>query len=318
MNSQGVECRKHTERFDAQIAATAMHSDDTDVLELPTPKVPERRDSRDGFLLADRVVRPKEGTITPPTGKAFHVEPKVMDVLFHLVRADGELVTRGELLDRFWYPGATCDTALTRVVCTLRRVLGDRSRRPRFIQTVHKRGYRLLVSTAPLPQEQATNRASPAAPAIDGGRDAPAGRRGGFSGFMKEMRRRRVIQVASAYALVGWLVIQIGEATFEPLLIPSWCLTLLVLFVALGLPIAIVLAWAVQMTDHGAVLDMPVEDLSGEESSMARTGLRYVLVIGLLAAIGVLSYQLFAAEPQHGAEIALSCGADEVLPLQRW
>ena len=63
-------------------------------------------------------------------------------------------------------------------------------------------------ATAPLSSDVAAT-AAPTAALAD--QHAPDGHRGGFSGFMKELQRRRVFRVASAYALVGWLVIQVAD-----------------------------------------------------------------------------------------------------------
>lgn len=66
-----------------------------------------------------------------------------------------------------------------------------------------------------------------------------------------QLRERKVIRVAVAYVLVGWVLMQIGEVTFEGLGIPPWALTLLIVLVLLGFPIALLLAWAYELTPHG-------------------------------------------------------------------
>jgi adenylate cyclase len=78
---------------------------------------------------------------------------------------------------------------------------------------------------------------------------------GGFSEFLGELRRRKVFRVAITYAIVGWILIQVGEATFEPLQLPDWALTLLVVLLGLGFPVALVLAWAFESTPEGIKLD---------------------------------------------------------------
>ena len=60
-------------------------------------------------------------------------------------------------------------------------------------------------------------------------------------GLWSQLRERKVIRVAVAYVLVGWVLMQIGEVTFEGLGIPSWALTLLIVLVLLGFPIALIL-----------------------------------------------------------------------------
>lgn len=63
-------------------------------------------------------------------------------------------------------------------------------------------------------------------------------------GFLEEIKERKVVRVGLVYILVGWIVIQIGEVTFEALILPEWSLALLIVTVFLGFPIALVLAWA--------------------------------------------------------------------------
>ena len=69
--------------------------------------------------------------------------------------------------------------------------------------------------------------------------------------FFAEMRRRSVYKVAVAYAIVGWLVIQIATQTFPFLQIPNWCVRLIIVAILLGFPIALILAWAYEMTPEG-------------------------------------------------------------------
>src|SRR5256885_12326106 len=59
-----------------------------------------------------------------------------------------------------------------------------------------------------------------------------------------ELKRRNVYKVAVAYAVVGWLVIQIATSTFPVLEIPTWAAKLVIVAVVLGFPIALVIAWA--------------------------------------------------------------------------
>ena len=69
--------------------------------------------------------------------------------------------------------------------------------------------------------------------------------------FFAQLRKRKVIRVGAAYILVGWLAMQVGEVSFEALGLPEWTLTLLIVSVLLGFPIALVLAWAFEVTPQG-------------------------------------------------------------------
>jgi TolB-like protein/Flp pilus assembly protein TadD len=69
-----------------------------------------------------------------------------------------------------------------------------------------------------------------------------------------------VIRVGIVYVLVGWVLMQIGEVTFEALGLPDWALSLLIVIVLLGFPIALVLAWAFELTPEGIRKDSAGQD----------------------------------------------------------
>ena len=77
-----------------------------------------------------------------------HLEPKAVAILCLLAERAGEAVSRQELLDRAWAGVIVSDDALTQVVIKLRKALGDSSRNPQYIETIPKRGYRLLAPVA--------------------------------------------------------------------------------------------------------------------------------------------------------------------------
>jgi TolB-like protein/DNA-binding winged helix-turn-helix (wHTH) protein len=82
-----------------------------------------------------------------------HVEPRTMSVLAHLAARHGVTVPREELLDAVWKTRFVVEEALTRCISQLRQSLDDDPRNPRFVQTVPKLGYRLLVTPEPITPE---------------------------------------------------------------------------------------------------------------------------------------------------------------------
>jgi adenylate cyclase len=69
--------------------------------------------------------------------------------------------------------------------------------------------------------------------------------------LLAELRRREVYPVIAAYAIVAWVVLQVGEVTFEPLGLPGWAMTVLIIVAVAGFPVAVVLAWVYDITPHG-------------------------------------------------------------------
>jgi TolB-like protein len=74
-------------------------------------------------------------------------------------------------------------------------------------------------------------------------------------GWLKQLRERGVLRVAASYAVIGWLLLQIADVTFEPLGLPRWVMTALIVAVVLGFPVAVLLAWFFELGDHGVSRD---------------------------------------------------------------
>ena len=100
-----------------------------------------------GFTLGAWRIEPLAGCFKKP-GHTVHVEPKVMDVLLCLVRADGETVTRQQLLEQVWQGVVVGEEVLTRAISELRSLLGDTAREKSYVRTIPKRGYSLIPRAA--------------------------------------------------------------------------------------------------------------------------------------------------------------------------
>src|SRR5688572_330421 len=79
-------------------------------------------------------------------GEAVRLEPKAIEVLAYLARRPGEVIGREELLGAVWPGVVVGDDVLTQAIIKLRKALGDDAHRPRYIETISKRGYRLIAS----------------------------------------------------------------------------------------------------------------------------------------------------------------------------
>ncbi|MBL8202132.1 MAG: winged helix-turn-helix domain-containing protein [Chromatiales bacterium] len=132
----------------------------------PPPDPGPETSLRRGFRVGDWDVHPLQGVIEQG-GHRVHIEPKVMDVLVCLARHPGEVVTREMLLDQVWQGVVVTDDVVTRCISELRTVLRDTDRDRRFIRTIPKRGYSLLVPVEALAngRAQAGSPTAAAAPA---------------------------------------------------------------------------------------------------------------------------------------------------------
>jgi DNA-binding winged helix-turn-helix (wHTH) protein len=106
------------------------------------------------FSLGEWLVQPQLNRLSRSGGDHVQLEPKMMDVLVALARTPGSVVSREALIDAVWPEVFISESVLTRAIAGLRRALGDDARRPRFIETISKRGYRLIedpVTGSPAP-----------------------------------------------------------------------------------------------------------------------------------------------------------------------
>ncbi len=96
------------------------------------------------FQLGEWRVKPHTNMIEGPEGEA-HLEPKAMQVLALLAQHAGGVVQKQEILEDVWDGTYVSDEVLPNAIWELRKALGDDAKKPRFIQTLPKKGYRLIA-----------------------------------------------------------------------------------------------------------------------------------------------------------------------------
>ena len=94
--------------------------------------------------------------------------------------------------------------------------------------------------------------------------------------LFSELKRRNVVRVGTAYALVAWLIAQAGDLAADNLSFPDWFMPMLLVVVALGFPIALFLAWAFELTPDGV---KKTEEVDSDSSITPSTGRRLNVVI---------------------------------------
>ncbi|MBK9965668.1 MAG: winged helix-turn-helix domain-containing protein [Holophagales bacterium] len=119
----------------------------------------EREPAAEGgsLELGEWLVHPDQNRISRP-GASVQLEPRLMDLLVFLARRAGQVVSRDQLIEGVWKVEFITEWAITRAIAKLRRALGDLAGQPRYIETISKRGYRLLatvkVAAPPAPPER--------------------------------------------------------------------------------------------------------------------------------------------------------------------
>ena len=114
--------------------------------------------------------------------------------------------------------------------------------------------------------------------------------------FLGEIRRRKVFQVAAVYAVVAWLLVQVITSISEPLSLPNWADTLVIVLLAVGFPIAVILAWAFDLTPQGIKSDLEIQ-CSGAPAQVGGQRLNHLLQGLVLVAVGFLVVDQYLLEP---------------------
>ena len=112
--------------------------------------------------------------------------------------------------------------------------------------------------------------------------------------FFAELKRRNVYKVAVAYAIVGWLLVQVATQVFPIFEIPNWASRLIVLAIIIGFPIALVIAWAFELTPQGLKRTEDVDPFDSRSGQVFATETRskshawiYVVIVGALLSVGL-------------------------------
>ena len=263
------------------------------------------QDLNEGFRLGELLVRPQRGQVTCHD-ETRHLSPKAAAVLLCLAARPRQIVSRRELLECGWGDGRGSQEALSHAVRALRTALNDQRGDARFIQTLPRRGYRLLVEPEPI-AGQPRGDLAPGDPE-QAARPAAAGSAPRRNDFLSELKRRGVIETGLAYLVFGWLLIQVADVTFDQLLLPRWLGTFVTILVISGFPIALVLAWFIDIVEGRAVLDrgQPLK----LRNVVSRT---YTAVLGALAlaAIAVFAFDWLVGLPGDAETTAIGT-SDEI------
>jgi len=132
--------------------------------------------------------------------------------------------------------------------------------------------------------------------------------------FFGELKRRNVYKVAVAYIVAGWALAQ-GLAQVLPVFaVPIWVIQLFVVLIILGLPIALGLAWAFELTPEGLKRTEEVDEAAA--GAHKKRAWIYVVIAGVLVSIGLFFLGRYSAAPTQHAAIDSSAKSIAVLPFE--
>jgi len=131
--------------------------------------------------------------------------------------------------------------------------------------------------------------------------------------FFSELKRRNVYKVAVAYVVVAWLLIQVATQTFPFFEIPHWVVRAVILLLCLGFPVALVLAWAFDLTPEG------LKRTESDEQQPSRVGSRrwiYIVVVGAALSTALFFAGRYTAPNKRSASGESAKKSLAVLPFE--
>jgi hypothetical protein len=135
-----------------------------------------------------------------------------------------------------------------------------------------------------------------------------------ITNFLSELKRRNVYKVAVAYLVAGWALAQ-GLAQVLPVFsVPNWVIQVLVVLIILGLPIALGLAWAYELTPEGIKRTEQVDEAAA--AARKKRAWLYVVTVGAFVSVGLFFLGRYSAAPAQHAAVDTSVKSIAVLPFE--
>src|SRR5450755_1132548 len=132
--------------------------------------------------------------------------------------------------------------------------------------------------------------------------------------FFVELKRRNVYKVAVAYAVVGWLLVQVATQVFPFFEIPNWAVRLIVLVIVIGFPIALVIAWAFELTPEGIKRTEDV-DLAASARQPRKHAWIFIVIVGAALSVGLFFIGRYTARNGDASSTELPAKSIAVLPF---
>lgn len=188
-----------------------------------------------GFQLGSLVIEPDLGVVIR-NGQRYHLAPKAMEVLLFLSSSNGEIVSREEILAFAWGDINAAKTNVSHVISEIRHVLDDHKECPTYIQTIPRKGYRMLLPTVtragnsiwPFPVNQI---------------DQTTGSEKKWKLSFSLLKSSRLINASAAYLVVSWVLLQVFSIILPIFDVPTWGGKVAALCLVIGFPVVISFQW---------------------------------------------------------------------------
>ncbi|WP_169303100.1 tetratricopeptide repeat protein [Thalassotalea mangrovi] len=181
-----------------------------------------------GFLLNEVLIKPDLGIVIRDSER-FHLAPKAMEVLLLLASNPANIVSYQQILSFAWGSTEASKSTISHTISEIRQVLGDPKECPVIIQTIPRKGYRLLVNPTPLSGDELSNFGAEGA--------SP------WKLSLAMLKSSRLFKVSAAYIVFSWIMLQAFAIIFPIFELPDWTLKVATLILIVGFILVIVYYW---------------------------------------------------------------------------
>ncbi|MDG1733804.1 MAG: tetratricopeptide repeat protein [Thalassotalea sp.] len=187
-----------------------------------------------GFALGNIVVEPDLGVIIRDNER-YHLAPKAMEILFFLASADCEIVSRDQMLEFGWGDLNASKNNITHIISEIRHALDDHKECPTFIQTIPRKGYRMMQPTA----------AKPSKGLFDFQQDAEVfeTKHPRWHLSIAILKSSRLFKASVGYLVFSWVLLQVLAIVLPIFNSPSWGIKFSTLVLMIGFPIVLGFQW---------------------------------------------------------------------------
>jgi DNA-binding winged helix-turn-helix (wHTH) protein/Flp pilus assembly protein TadD/TolB-like protein len=190
-----------------------------------------------GFMLGDIVIIPNDN-VAIFNGKRRHISPKALEILLFMASNQNKLLSTEQLLKIGWGEKVTKRGNLSHVISELRHVLDDHKESPEFIQTLNRRGYRLIAAVKSVDDKVLYPNLWPS-------NEVPAPQLSNDNWHLSValLKNSRLFKVTVAFSISTWVIIQIIALVFPIFNVPEWGLKIVVLLLVIGFPLILLYTW---------------------------------------------------------------------------
>ncbi len=208
---------------------------------LHSPKQPIDSELYRGYQLNRLIVLPEQGVVVRD-GNHHHISTKSMEVLLYLSQLHQQVVPAEQLLYHAWGDENTSRSTLTHAISEIRHAIGDHRECPEFIQTIPRKGYRLIAAPIAISEEHRLSFNWQQSQANYATAVLPK-RNVLWNRVLALLGSSKLFSVSIAFVVSTWVLIQALDVLFPIFNIPDWGMKLVVLMVVIGFPLLLLYFW---------------------------------------------------------------------------